>query len=179
VWRLLKELYSTVSNKVVLGNLESEWFNQDNGVNQGCILSQSLFFKYFPTTNTFDLFELNFKFHFLANEEAIVSIVCRSDSDSAIRATWSAYNNAFIIWEAIGTPILCSESISVRSFIITEKSDCDKIHPWFTPLSNESKVLVVGKYIDKSNKWVVGDTYIEETNEYKYNVPWSIFLSFS
>jgi hypothetical protein len=42
-WRLLKELYSTVSNKVVLGNLESEWFNQDNGVNQGCILSPSLF----------------------------------------------------------------------------------------------------------------------------------------
>jgi hypothetical protein len=52
-----------------------------------------------------------------------------------IRATSSAYNNAFIIWESIGTPILCSESISVRSFIITEKSDGDKIHPCFTPLS--------------------------------------------
>jgi hypothetical protein len=43
VWRLLKELYSTVSNKVVLGDLESEWFNKDNGVTQGCILSPSLF----------------------------------------------------------------------------------------------------------------------------------------
>jgi hypothetical protein len=42
-WRLLKELYSTVSNKVVLGTLESEWLNQDNGVNQGCIWSPSLF----------------------------------------------------------------------------------------------------------------------------------------
>ena len=38
--------------------------------------------------------------------------------------------------------------------------------------SNKSKVLVVGKRIDKSNKWVLGDTYIEE-------IPWSIFLSFS
>jgi hypothetical protein len=28
--------------------------------------------------------------------------------------------------------------------------------------------LVIGKRIDKSNKWVLGDTYIEETNEYKY-----------
>jgi hypothetical protein len=37
---------------------------------------------------------------------------------------------------------------------------------------NKSKVLVVGKRIDKSNKWVLGDTYIEE-------IPWSIFLSFS
>ena len=43
VWRLLKELYSTVNNKVVLGDLESEWFSQDNGVKQGCILSPSLF----------------------------------------------------------------------------------------------------------------------------------------
>jgi hypothetical protein len=34
-WRLLKELYSTVSNKVVLGDLGSEWFNQDNDVKQG------------------------------------------------------------------------------------------------------------------------------------------------
>ena len=34
--------------------------------------------------------------------------------------------------------------------------------------SNKSKILVVGKRIDKSNKWVLGDTYIEETNEYKY-----------
>ena len=32
VRRLLKELYSTVINKVVLGDIESEWFNQDNGV---------------------------------------------------------------------------------------------------------------------------------------------------
>jgi formyltetrahydrofolate hydrolase len=38
--------------------------------------------------------------------------------------------------------------------------------------SNKSKVLVVVKRIDKSNKWVLGDTYIEE-------IPWSIFLSFS
>jgi hypothetical protein len=43
VWRLLKELYSTVSNKVVLGDLESEWFSKDNCVKQGCILSPSLF----------------------------------------------------------------------------------------------------------------------------------------
>jgi hypothetical protein len=52
-----------------------------------------------------------------------------------MRATSSAYNNSFIIWEAIGTPILCSESMSVRSFVITEKSDGDKIHPCLTPLS--------------------------------------------
>jgi len=42
VWRLLQELYNTVSNKVVLGDLDSEWLSQDNGVKQGCIFSPSL-----------------------------------------------------------------------------------------------------------------------------------------
>jgi hypothetical protein len=28
--------------------------------------------------------------------------------------------------------------------------------------------LAVGKRIDKCNKWVLEDTYTEETNEYKY-----------
>ena len=44
VWCLLKELDSTVSNKVVLGDLESEWFNEGYGVKQVCILSPSLLF---------------------------------------------------------------------------------------------------------------------------------------
>jgi hypothetical protein len=34
--------------------------------------------------------------------------------------------------------------------------------------SNKSNVLVVWKCIDESDKWLLGDTYIEETNEYKY-----------
>jgi hypothetical protein len=33
---------------------------------------------------------------------------------------------------------------------------------------NKSEVSVVGKRIDKSKKWGLGDTYIEETNECKY-----------
>ena len=32
----------------------------------------------------------------------------------------------------------------------------------------KSKVLVVGKRVDKSKKWVLGDKLIEEANEYKY-----------
>jgi hypothetical protein len=36
--------------------------------------------------------------------------------------------------------------------------------------SNKSKVLVVWKYIDQSNKWVLGGTYIEETNAYRWDL---------
>lgn len=55
----------------------------------------------------------------------------KSDSYSAIRltSTLPANNNVF------GTTMLCSESILVRSFIIIEKNDSDKIYPCFTPVS--------------------------------------------
>ena len=43
IWRLLKEIYSNVENKVIFGSYKSEWFDQDFGVKQGCIISPTLF----------------------------------------------------------------------------------------------------------------------------------------
>ena len=42
-WRLLKNLYDRVENKVIFGLLETCWFDTLNGVKQGCILSPTLF----------------------------------------------------------------------------------------------------------------------------------------
>ena len=42
-WRLIKEIYKNVQNKVLFGDFESDWFNQEYGVKQGCILSPTLF----------------------------------------------------------------------------------------------------------------------------------------
>ena len=151
MWRLLKELYSTVSNKVVLGNLESEWFNQDNGVNQGCILSQSLFSVMMK--NLTDM---------LSEHNIGVPIA-------------SQIINALLYADHVA--LIAESESDLQTMLTIASSFATKWNLKFN--SNKSKVLVVGKYIDKSNKWVVGDTYIEETNEYKYNVPWSIFLSFS
>jgi hypothetical protein len=42
-WRLLWSLYKKVNNRVLFGNYESDWFSQDYGVKQGCVLSQHCF----------------------------------------------------------------------------------------------------------------------------------------
>ena len=42
-WKLLCALYKNVSNKVLFGNYESGWFDQEFGLKQGCILSPTLF----------------------------------------------------------------------------------------------------------------------------------------
>jgi hypothetical protein len=42
-WRLLWSLYKVVNNRVLFGDYESDWFSQDYGVKQGCVLSPTLF----------------------------------------------------------------------------------------------------------------------------------------
>ena len=42
-WRLLWSLYKEVNNRVLFGNYESDWFSQDYGVKQGCVLFPTLF----------------------------------------------------------------------------------------------------------------------------------------
>ena len=129
-WRLLKELYSTVSNNVVLGNLESEWFNQDNGVNQGCILSPSLF-SVMMKNLTDMLSEHNIGVPIASQ---IINALLYADDVALIAESESDLQTMLTI---------------ASSFATKWNLKCN---------SNKSKVLVVGKYIDKSNKWVVGDT---------------------
>jgi hypothetical protein len=38
-WRLIKEIYRNVKNKVVFNDYESDYFDQEYGVKQGCVLS--------------------------------------------------------------------------------------------------------------------------------------------
>ena len=38
-WKLLRSLYSNVSNKVLFEDFESDWFDQEFGLKQGCVLS--------------------------------------------------------------------------------------------------------------------------------------------
>ena len=42
-WKLLRSLYSNVCNKVLFGDFESDWFDQEFGLKQGCALSPTLF----------------------------------------------------------------------------------------------------------------------------------------
>ncbi len=42
-WRLIKEIYRNVQNNVLFGDIESNVFEQEYGVKQGCVLSPTLF----------------------------------------------------------------------------------------------------------------------------------------
>ena len=42
-WKLLRSFYSKVSNKVLFGDFESDWFDQEFGLKHGCVLSPTLF----------------------------------------------------------------------------------------------------------------------------------------
>jgi hypothetical protein len=59
----------------------------------------------------------------------------RSDSDSAIRATSSAYIRTFIILDERETPMFSFSSISERSFIKIENRVVERIHTCLTPKS--------------------------------------------
>jgi hypothetical protein len=42
-WRLMKEIYRNVKNKVVFNDYESDYFDQEYGVKQDCVLPPTLF----------------------------------------------------------------------------------------------------------------------------------------
>jgi hypothetical protein len=39
-----KKMYEKVENKVIFGDFESDWFDQEFRLKQGCVLSPTLFF---------------------------------------------------------------------------------------------------------------------------------------
>jgi hypothetical protein len=42
-WKLLRSLYCNVGSKVFFGDLEFGWIDQEFGLQQGCVLSPTLF----------------------------------------------------------------------------------------------------------------------------------------
>src|SRR3954464_11962703 len=43
MWRVVKEMYSTVQSAVLVGDEQTEWFDLSTGVRQGCVMSPILF----------------------------------------------------------------------------------------------------------------------------------------
>jgi hypothetical protein len=174
-WKLLRSLYSNVSNKVLFEDFESDWLDQEFGLKQGCVLSSTLF-----SVSMNDLVSMLSKHNLgvnlasdiikvvplLPNLTVIFRRVCSSCSDLPIKTISSAKRRQFIISEAKLTPKLCSDSILTKSFIRTEKRDGDRWNLKFN--FKKPKVLVIGKKIDKLKRWDLGNDPIEETNVYKY-----------
>ena len=140
VWRLLHKLYDSVENKVLFGNFESDWFDQDNGVKQGCVLSPTLF-----------------------------SILMKDLSDmlceSNVGITFASQVINSLLY-ADDVALLADSPENLQKMLdIAHKFAC-KWNLKFN--SNKSSVLVIGQRVDKNKLWRLGNSLIEEKEEYKY-----------
>jgi hypothetical protein len=139
-WRLLKSLYSTVQSKVLFGPVESGWFSIDNGVKQGCVLSPTLF-----SLLMCDLTDM------LACEN--IGIEYREKTLPALLFADD------IVLMAPGETQLEEMLATAARFSLK----------WGLRFNeNKSKVMVVGKRINKDKTWKLGDMHLSETNVYKY-----------
>jgi hypothetical protein len=94
---LLWSLYKEVNNRVLFGDYESDWFSQDYVQLSPNFHTLSLSIR-LPTTITFDLVSLNFKFHLPANFDGMSNSVWSSCSELAINVISSAKSSELINW---------------------------------------------------------------------------------
>ena len=140
VWRLLRNLYKNVENKVLFNSFESDWFEQEFGVKQGCILSPTLF------------------------SVLMKDLTDMLDSNSTGISFSSVILNALLYADDIA---LMAESENDLQYMlnIVHEFACK----WNLKFNaSKSKILVIGKRTDKNKKWHLGDNLIEEADEYKY-----------
>ena len=139
-WKLLRSLYENVSNKVIFGDYESEWFSQDFGLKQGCILSPTLF-----SILMSDLAEMLSSAN-LGVELSSKLINCLLFADDIV--------------------LMGTSDEELQSLLDITAKFAEKWGMKFNP--SKSKVLVVGQKLNKTKKWRLGNNELEEANEYKY-----------
>ena len=140
VWRILKQLYGNVSNKVIFGEFETEWFEQEHGVKQGCVLSPALF-----SVLMKDLVDM------LKEHNLGVSFA-------------SQIINALLYADDVA--LLAESEVQLQQMLNVASDFASKWNLKFN--ASKSKVLVIGKRTDKNKLWYIGHTSIEEADTYKY-----------
>ena len=139
-WKLLKSLYSNVSNKVLFGEFESDWFDQEFGIKQGCVL--------FPTL-----------FSVLMND--LVSML--SEQNLGVNLASDIINCLLFADDIV---LMGKSEQELQTLLNITARFASKWNLKF--YSKKSKVMVIDKKIDKLKLWYLGNDQIEETNVYKY-----------
>ncbi|VDI49574.1 Hypothetical predicted protein [Mytilus galloprovincialis] len=136
--RLLKA--GNVSNKVLFGDCETDFFDQEFGLKQGCVLSPAIF-------------------SVLMND--LVSILEANNFGAELS---SQLVNCLLFADDV-VLIGKSEAELHRLLDITANFASN----WNLKFNqNKSKVMIIGKRLDKDKKWQLGNLLLEEANEYKY-----------
>ena len=139
-WRLLRKMYEKVENKVIFGDFESDWFDQEFGLKQGCVLSPTLF-------------------------SILMTDLANMLENSSIGANISSkLINCLLFADDV---VLIAESPEeLQELLNISNAFANKWNLKFNP--KKSKILITSKKINKEGTWKLGNEPIEETGEYKY-----------
>jgi len=140
VFNVIKNLYDNVQSKVKFGDIETEFFEIDEGLKQGCGLSPILFCIY-----------INELARMIRHKNLGVKI-----NDSKIGCLFWA-DDVVLIGDNEND---LNELLDVAS----EFSHKFKLNFNF----EKSNVLITGKRVNNERKWRLGNSFIKETKDYKY-----------
>jgi len=140
VWNILDNLYKNVQCNVKLGDIETDLFDIDEGLKQGCVLSPILFCIYINELTKMlrnesvgvNVFDVNINCLFWADD---VVLIAENESD-------------------------LQKMLNIAS-IFSERWKLDFNH-------SKSNVVVVGKRKDENKIWNLGSSRINEVDNYKY-----------
>ena len=140
LWKLIDNMYANVQAKVKFGSIETEFFNSDEGVKQGCVLSPILFCIYIN------------EFTKLLRSHKLGIQFCNVQMGS-------------LFW-ADDIVLLANDEHELQRMLDLAATFADR---WKLSFNHDkSNVLIVGKRINPCKLWELGDSYISEVNSYKY-----------
>ena len=140
MWKIISNLYRNVQSRVKFGDITTDFFDVDDGVKQGCVLSPILFCVY-------------------------INELARLIKEESIGVSTCNVQTGCLFWADDVVLLANSEKELQRMLDIAS----DFSRSWKLDFnSDKSKVLVVGKRIDKDKLWKLGNRYISECDNYKY-----------
>ena len=133
-------MYDNVQSKVKFSHIETEFFDVEEGVKQGCVLSPVLFCIYIN------------EFAKLLKSHDIGVNICNVKISS-------------LFW-ADDIVLLANDERELQFMLDLAATFANK---WKLSFNHEkSNVLIVGRRMDALRMWRLGDSYISEVNTYKY-----------
>jgi hypothetical protein len=137
-WRLVKMLYNRVDSKVIFGQFESEMFQVQNGVKQGCILSPCLF-------------------NLVMEDMENMLKGCEGVKVASQKVNGLFYADDIVLLGSSEQELLCMLTIA--------ETFSKKWGLLFN--SKKSQVLIIGKRLS-DKQWPLGNLLLAETKTYKY-----------
>jgi hypothetical protein len=140
MWKIISNLYTNVQSHVKFGEIETDFFDVEEGVKQGYVLSPILFCIFINE---------------LANRNQNAGVGVRTCDVQTGCLFWA--DDVVLIAD---NEVDLQKMLNIASqFSLTWKLDFNV---------DKSKVLIVGKRIDKTKLWKLGNLSISECDSYKY-----------